>query len=62
MDALIPGISTGELTQLVVIAIALVVILIIARLAFRLTAALFRIGCAAVLVIAGAFALIYYLN
>lgn len=62
MESVITGITSGEFTQLIVIAITLLVILIIARIAFKLTAALFRIGCAAVFVIAAAFGLIYYLN
>lgn len=62
MEQITTGFETGEFTQLLVIAVALVVVLVFARIAFKLTATLFRIGCGVILLIAAAFALIYYLN
>lgn len=47
MDSLsiLLGVTGSELTQLVVLGIVLLIALILARLALKLTAALFRIGC-----------------
>lgn len=56
MDALL-NMETAELTRLVIIAVVLLVGLFLARLAFKLTASLMRIGCLAVFLIVAAIAL-----
>ena len=56
------GLTTGELTQMVILAVVLLVGLFLARMALKLTAALFRIGCLAVLFIVGAIFLLNVLN
>ena len=56
MDALL-NMETAELTRLVIIALVLLVGLFLARLAFKLTASLMRIGCLAVFLIVAAIAL-----
>ncbi|MCC6602540.1 MAG: hypothetical protein IT327_04990 [Anaerolineae bacterium] len=56
MDALL-NLETAELTRLVIIAVVLLVGLFLARLAFKLTASLMRIGCLAVFLIVAAIAL-----
>lgn len=60
MDSLLEtiGLTSGELTQLIVLAGILIVGLFLARVALKLTAALFRIGCfAVILIVAAVFAL-----
>lgn len=49
--------ETAELTRLVVIGAVLLVGLFMARLAFKLTASLMRIGCLAIFLIVAAIAL-----
>lgn len=49
--------ETAELTRLVIIAVVLLVGLFLARLAFKLTASLMRIGCLAIFLIVAAIAL-----
>jgi hypothetical protein len=58
----IAGISAGEWTQLLIIAGTLLVLLVIGRIAFKLTATLFKIGCGGILLIALALALLYWLS
>lgn len=58
MDTLLEsvGLTSGELTQLIILGIILIIGLFLARIALKLTAALFRIGCfAAILIIAVVF-------
>jgi len=60
MDSLstLLGLTGSELTQLVVLGIVLFMVLILARLALKLTAALFRIGCFGIfLILAALFAI-----
>jgi hypothetical protein len=56
MDALsgLVGLNTAELTQLIILAAVLVVGLFVLRVAFRLTATLFRVGCFGILLIVAA--------
>lgn len=61
MDALL-NMETAELTRLVIIAVVLLVGLFLARLAFKLTASLMRIGCLAVFLIVAAIALMQMLG
>jgi hypothetical protein len=56
MDTLL-NMETAELTRLVIIAVVLLVGLFLARLAFKLTASLMRIGCLAIFLIVAAIAL-----
>ncbi|MFQ5422219.1 MAG: hypothetical protein ACE5FD_16470 [Anaerolineae bacterium] len=56
------GLTTGEVTQMVILAVVLLVGLFLARMALKLTAALFRIGCFAILFIVGAIFLLNVLN
>lgn len=47
--------GTGEITTLVVLAVILLGVLFLLRMAFKLTATMFRLGCAIVfLIVAGA--------
>ncbi|GAB4278682.1 MAG: hypothetical protein Kow0080_30460 [Candidatus Promineifilaceae bacterium] len=55
-------ISAGEWTQLLIIVGTLLVLLVIGRIAFKLTAMLFKIGCGGILFIALALALLYWVN
>lgn len=50
--------ETAELTRLVIIAVVLLVGLFFARMAFKLTASLMRIGCLAIFLIVAAIALL----
>jgi hypothetical protein len=52
------GLESGQLTFLIVVVIVLVIGLFFARVAFKLTASLMRIGCFAVFFIAAAVFLI----
>jgi hypothetical protein len=61
MDALL-NLETAELTRLVIIAVVLLVGLFLARLAFKLTASLMRIGCLAIFLIVAAIALMQMLG
>lgn len=56
MDALLEfiGLSGAELTRIVTLAIILLVLLIVGRVALKLTATLFRVGCFVILLIVGA--------
>lgn len=56
MDTIL-NMESAELTRLIVIAAVLLVGLFLARLAFKLTASLMRIGCLAVFLIVAAIAL-----
>ncbi len=49
--------ETAELTRLVVVGVVLLVGLFLARMAFKLTASLMRIGCLAIFLIVAAIAL-----
>jgi hypothetical protein len=53
MEALseLVGLTSGELTQLLVIGVVLFVGLVLARIALKLTATLFRMGCFFILLI-----------
>lgn len=48
------GLASGDATQLVILAAALLIGLFLLRMAFKLTAALFRLGCLAILFIVAA--------
>lgn len=50
--------ETAELTRLAIIGVVLLVGLFFARLAFKLTASLMRIGCLAIFLIVAAIALL----
>jgi hypothetical protein len=52
------NLQAGDITQLVVITAVLLIGLFFARLAFKLTASLMRIGCLAVFFIVAAIALL----
>jgi len=56
MDALLEfiGLTSAELTRIVTLGIILLVILIVGRVALKLTATLFKIGCFTILLIVGA--------
>ncbi len=56
------GLSSGELTQLIVLGAALLVGLFLLRMVFKLTATLFRVGCFAVLFIVAAVFVLNLLN
>ncbi len=52
---MINSLGTGELTTLIVLAVILLGVLFLLRMAFKLTKTMFRLGCAIVfLVVAGA--------
>lgn len=51
-----------ELTRLIIIGVVLLIGLFFARLAFKLTASLMRIGCLAIFFVVAAIALIQILN
>ena len=53
------GLTAEELTQLLTIGIVLVILLMVGRAALKLTAALFKMGCFAIILIVGA---VYLLN
>ncbi len=61
MDALL-NMETAELTRLVIIAVVLLVGLFLARMAFKLTASLMRLGCLAIFLIVAAIALMQMLG
>ncbi len=61
MDTLL-NLQPEEITQLVVIAAVLLIGLFLARLAFKLTASLIRMGCLAIFFIIAAIALIQMLK
>jgi len=56
MDTLLEsvGLASGELTRLLVLGVVLLVGLILARIALKLTASLFRIGCLSIFLIVAA--------
>ena len=56
------GLASGEVTQLIVLAVVLLVGLFLLRLMFKLTATLFRVGCFAVLFIVAAVFVMNLLN
>jgi hypothetical protein len=53
------GLSSGEMTQMIILAVVLLVGLFLLRTFFKLTATLFKIGCLAILFIV---ATIFMLN
>lgn len=55
---LIQNLQSEDLTQLIVIAAVLLIGLFLARLAFKLTASLMRIGCLAIFFVVAAIALL----
>ncbi|MBK7893408.1 MAG: hypothetical protein WAS33_15915 [Candidatus Promineifilaceae bacterium] len=55
---LIQNLQGEDLTQLIVIAAVLLIGLFLARLAFKLTASLMRIGCLAIFFVVAAIALL----
>jgi hypothetical protein len=56
------GLASGELTQIVIVAVVLLVGLFLLRVLFKLTATLFRVGCFAVLFIVAAVFVMNLLN
>lgn len=56
------GLASAELTQMIVLGVILLVGLFLARIAFKLTAALFRIGCFGIIFILGAVFILNLLN
>jgi hypothetical protein len=56
------GLASGEVTQLIVLAVVLLVGLFLLRLVFKLTATLFRVGCFAILFIVAAVFVLNLLN
>lgn len=55
---ILQNLQTQDITQLIVIAAVLLVVLFLARMAFKLTATLMRIGCLAIFLIVAAVALL----
>lgn len=64
MEALLNSIelTSGEFTQIIILALVLLVGLFVLRVAFKLTASLFRLGCLGVLFILAAFFVLNLLN
>ncbi|MFQ5400068.1 MAG: hypothetical protein ACE5E7_10770 [Anaerolineae bacterium] len=64
MDAILNsiGLTSGELSQLVVLGVILLVGLFLLRIVFKLTATLFRVGCFAILFIVAAVFILNLLN
>lgn len=56
------GLASGELTQIVILAVVLLVGLFLLRVLFKLTATLFRVGCFAILFIVAAVFVMNLLN
>ncbi|RMG90025.1 MAG: hypothetical protein D6706_20355 [Chloroflexi bacterium] len=56
------GLTVSELTQLIILVIVLIAGLILLRVLFKLTAALFRLGCFLILLIVTAVLIISWLN
>jgi hypothetical protein len=56
------GLASTEVTQLIILAVVLLVGLFLLRLVFKLTATLFRVGCFAVLFIVAAVFVMNLLN
>lgn len=56
------GLASGEVTQLIVLAVVLLVGLFLLRMVFKLTATLFRVGCFAILFIVAAVFVLNLLN
>ncbi len=48
------GLTSAELGRIVTLAVILLVLLIVGRVALKLTATLFRVGCFTILLIVGA--------
>lgn len=59
---ILQNLQAEDLTQLIVIAAVLLVGLFLARLAFKLTASLMRIGCLAIFLLVAAIALLRMFN
>ncbi len=64
MDALLEtiGLTSGELSQTLILGVILLVGLFLLRGVFKLTATIFRLGCLGILFIIGAVLLINLLN
>jgi hypothetical protein len=60
MEALLEfvGLNSAEFTRIVVLGIVLLVLLLVGRVALKLTATLFKVGCFTILLIVGAIYLI----
>ena len=56
------GLASGEVTQLIILAVVLLVGLFLVRTFFKLTATLFRVGCFAIFFIVAAVFVINLLN
>ncbi len=56
------GLTSGELTTMITLAVALLVGLFLVRTLFKLTATLFRVGCFAVLFVVTAVFVLNLLN
>ncbi|MCP4425091.1 MAG: hypothetical protein GY803_11395 [Chloroflexi bacterium] len=56
------GLTSGELTQLITLGVILLIGLFLARMLFKLTATLFRVGCFAALFIVAAVFVLNLLN
>ena len=56
------GLTGGELTQILITITVLLVALILVRTMFRLTAALFRVGCFVVILVGGTLLVLNLLN
>jgi hypothetical protein len=56
------GLASGELTQIVIVAVVLLAGLFLLRVLFKLTATLFRVGCFAILFIVAAVFVMNLLN
>ncbi|MCA9916678.1 MAG: hypothetical protein KC445_01945 [Anaerolineales bacterium] len=55
---ILQNLQTEDFTQLIIIVAVLLVVLFLARLAFKLTASLMRIGCLAIFLIVAAVAML----
>lgn len=64
MDAIAEfmGINGEQLTQIVMLGVVLLVLLLVGRVALKLTATLFKVGCFTILLIVGAVYLISWMS
>lgn len=64
MDTLLDaiGLTSAELTQILIVIAVLLVVLFVIRTMFRLTAALFRAGCFVIVLVGVALLMLYLFN
>ena len=61
-EEIILGLTQGELTSIIIVAVAAVLLLLLIGALMRLTAALMRVGCLAIVVIVFIFSLTKMMN